>query len=362
MTALTHEAQSLLGPVLWADIATARACLAGVVGIYLHTEGTGTHRFIVQETAQLRKGPATGVAVGSALLLRGLFAVLPFGALTNARQLFQANKTVGMGVQNVLTDRMVRVQLQPSLSLAQEDASSCRAASAFLLKSFLESGVVVGFGSYCLSRVELGAIVQRGNGGKIALAHIHTNNARMALRHGIRRLDGQAYQQVEAFPGLVIPEFGFPKRCRLPQQGNVLGIALVGQHHAPGAGQETHALLGLEGVVVPIDVDQGGRNVVGGRIQALKPLFGVAQTARFGMLPGLGPQGFVGGSHLPGNTACHLGRQAKPGAHIRIGRFLEALAITRLAMGERVGTDIVQGIAVRQLGLSQGRELIRRRG
>ena len=83
-----------------------------------------------------------------------------------------------------LADRMVGIQLQPSLSLAQDDTSSGGAASAFLLKSFLQAGVVVRPGSHFLSAIELCPVVQRGHGGKIALAHIDPNNARMALRQG----------------------------------------------------------------------------------------------------------------------------------------------------------------------------------
>jgi hypothetical protein len=70
--------------------------------------------------------------------------VLVFGAVPDAGQVFQADETVGVGIQDALTDRMVRIQLQPSLSLAQDHASSGRTASAFLLKSFLEAGIMVG--------------------------------------------------------------------------------------------------------------------------------------------------------------------------------------------------------------------------
>src|SRR5690348_8139211 len=143
MTGLAAKEQPRLPPVLFGCVSTVRAGLAGVVGVYLHTERAGQDGFVVQEGMQFRKGPFGGVPVRTALLLRRLLAMCAFGPLTDMRQVFQANETVRMGVQNVRTHAMIFIQLQPSLSLADGDASSSSVASAFALKSLLEPRVVV---------------------------------------------------------------------------------------------------------------------------------------------------------------------------------------------------------------------------
>ena len=84
----------------------------------------------------------------------------------------------------------------------------CGTASAFLLKSFLQTGVMVRLGSHFLSGIELCPVAERGNGGKIALAYIDAYNAGMALWHGIWCLNGQRDQQIEALSAPIIPEFG----------------------------------------------------------------------------------------------------------------------------------------------------------
>jgi len=53
-----------------------------------------------------------------------LAALLPAsGPLADACEVFQSDQTVGMGVQEVLGNRMVDAQLKPSLSLPYGDAS-----------------------------------------------------------------------------------------------------------------------------------------------------------------------------------------------------------------------------------------------
>ena len=74
--------------------------------------------------------------------------MLAFGPVSNARQVFQAEETGGMGVQDLFGDRMIGAQLQPSLSQRQGEASPGRATSAFALEPFLDAGVVVGCGSH----------------------------------------------------------------------------------------------------------------------------------------------------------------------------------------------------------------------
>ena len=101
-----------------------------------------------------------------------------FRPLANAREVFQANETRGMGVQDVLGDGVIDAQLEPSLSLADGDASPGGPASAFALEPFLQTCVMISFGSHLLSGVELGVVVWRGHGGQIALAQIHAQDLR----------------------------------------------------------------------------------------------------------------------------------------------------------------------------------------
>ena len=67
MAALADKEQPFLGSVLWVDIAAAWACLARVVGVYLHAQRPSQDRFVVEEASQLGKGPFRGVTVGPAL-------------------------------------------------------------------------------------------------------------------------------------------------------------------------------------------------------------------------------------------------------------------------------------------------------
>ena len=194
MTRLADKEQSLLGPIRFGRVPAVRARLAGVVGIDLDTERASQHGFVVQEGMQFGKRPLGGVSVRPALLLRRFLPFFAFGPLADVGQVLQANERMGMGVQDTLADAVIFIQLQPSLSLADSDASPRGAASAFALKSLLESGVMVGLVAYGLAAVKLRAavsplfagIVQGGNGGKIALPDIHPNNARVAFRRGSR--------------------------------------------------------------------------------------------------------------------------------------------------------------------------------
>ena len=94
-------------------------------------------------------------------------------------------------------------------------------------------------------------------------------------------------------------------------------------------------------------------------VQPLEAPFSVAQAAGLGVLPGFGPQAFVGGTHLAGHVAGHLGRQTKLRTDVVIRRSLQPLATARFPVGKGVGTDMVQGSTVRQLGGTQRAELVR---
>ena len=109
-------------------MATAQARLTGVIRIHFHAERAGQDRLVGEQALQLGEGPLRGVPIGLARFGRdrhqlfALAAILAtFCAVSNARQVFQADKCAGVGVQDLLTDHMVGIQLQPSLSLAQPD-------------------------------------------------------------------------------------------------------------------------------------------------------------------------------------------------------------------------------------------------
>ena len=121
MALLADKEQALPGTVPLAGVATAGAALAGEVRIHTDAATVIQSGFVGQQTTEFRKSPLRGVPVGFAgfggnwhqvFALAALRAA--FGPLTNTREVFQANQTVGMGVQDVLGDGMVGAQLEPS--------------------------------------------------------------------------------------------------------------------------------------------------------------------------------------------------------------------------------------------------------
>ena len=361
MAILTDKEQPLLGAIGRAGIATARACLTGVVGVHFHTERAREDGLIVQEAVQLGKRPCGSVAIGPALLFARLLALLALRSVSDTGQGFQTDERMGVGVQDVLTDGMVRIQLQPSLSLAQDDTSSCRTASAFSLKPLLEASIMIGFATYFLSREKLCVIAKGGNCGKGALAYVNTYDAGMAFGCGVGRVDGQAYQQIEALPAAVIPEFGRADGRPLLQERYMLLVALIGHDDSALKRQDADLLLFLQGIIAAKVVGERRGDVLGRIIQSLKAALRISGGSGFLILAPFGPQPAIGGPDLSGDIAGHLRRQAKLAAHVRIGLPLQPLLIARLAVCKRVGTDVVQGIAVGENGLPQRGKLVRRR-
>ena len=117
--------------------------MAGIVGIHLDADRSCQGGLVGKKALQLRKGLSAGIAIGPALLAAGPRAALPLAAVADAGQVFQADHTAGMGSQDVRTDGMVGIQLQPSLSLADGDATPGGGASALSLKTLLQTSVVV---------------------------------------------------------------------------------------------------------------------------------------------------------------------------------------------------------------------------
>ena len=165
------------------------------------------------------------------------------------RELFQPDAGVGVGVQDAFADRMGGIQLQPSLSRANGDASPGGAASAFSLKSFLHAGVMVRFGADLLSGGELRAVVQGRHRGKIALPDVHPEHLALALRRWVRRLEDERDQQEEALLAPVIPEFGSADDRPLLEQSHVATPALIGDVDPSPKRQQAHLLSGAQRVI-----------------------------------------------------------------------------------------------------------------
>ena len=96
------------------------------------------------------------------LLLRGFLAMLALGVFTDMCQVFQTDDAVWVRVHNAPTDTVVAVLLQPSLSSADDDHSSCGGTSAFFLQPFSQSRIVIGFGTYSLAGIEIAVLFSSG--------------------------------------------------------------------------------------------------------------------------------------------------------------------------------------------------------
>ena len=121
LTVLAHKEQAVLGTVLSAGVAAARAGLTGVVGIHANAATACQGRFVGEQSAEFRKRPLGGMSIRLAgsggnqnQLLALATPLATFCPLADASQIFQADETVGMGVQDLLGDGVVGAQLEPS--------------------------------------------------------------------------------------------------------------------------------------------------------------------------------------------------------------------------------------------------------
>src|SRR5215469_8616386 len=83
LTVLADKEQPLLGTVLSARVATARAGLTGVVGIHADAAAARQGRLVGQQSAQLGKGPLGGVSIRAS----GLWGTPGPAACRGARRL-----------------------------------------------------------------------------------------------------------------------------------------------------------------------------------------------------------------------------------------------------------------------------------
>jgi len=250
--------------------------------------------------------------------------------------MLQPDQTIGVAGHDAFGDHMIGVLLQPSLSSADRDQATGSRTSAFLLQALPQSRIMVGFGYDTFSRMERPVSPGRRSDGQIADSYIHTSYTRMGLWSGVCSLNLKGNQQVELLLGLIIPEFRGPDLGTLPNKGGVLNIAGIGDDETALQGQDREVLLTLEAVVLLILVGQRRGDILGSLVQSLVAFLGLSGFALCGILLDLGPQCFVGGSHLTRNATGHLGWQMKTGADLSIGAILQSDAVTHFAMRKSI--------------------------
>ena len=185
MTTLTHEEQALVRPVLGAGKTATRASLAGVVRIDFHGHALCQQGFVGDIAMQLGESPLGSMVVCPLLLLAGFLAMLALGALTDVCQVFQSDDAVWVRLHNAMTDTVVAILLQPSLSSTDDDQSSCRGTSAFLLQPFSQSRIVIGFGTYSLAGIEMTVVLSIGTHSQVPLSNVNTNHVGMIVWSGL---------------------------------------------------------------------------------------------------------------------------------------------------------------------------------
>ncbi len=295
MTVLADEQEALLRPILPGRMPTTRAGLRGVVGIHLDGHAFIHEGFVGNQSVQLRKGPPGLCCIGFALLLRRLFAMLAFGALTNVCQVLQADETVGVLLDDAPTHDMVTIRFQPSLSPTDPYEATPGVASAFALQPFLEPSIMVRFLDDVFARIERTRAGGGAGHGQIAHADINTNDLCMRLGCWVCDLDLKAHEQVELLAWFVIPQPGCSKLSPVLNESHVFGIASVGHNHPSLQREDADPGICLEAVVLALLIRQGGRHILGRLIQSFVALHSRACLACSVILLDFGPQGFVGG-------------------------------------------------------------------
>src|SRR5262249_2545848 len=115
----------------------------------------------------------------------------------------------------------------------------------------------------------------------------------------LRDADFQGNEQIEDFPGFIVPEFRITDAGSMPNECKMLMVALVGEADTPAQGTKTDLLVSLEGVITLIGILNSWRTVPGGLVQALKAFPGDLGPTMLHILLELGPESFVGGRNLP---------------------------------------------------------------
>ena len=116
MTTLTDKEQTLVRAIALGGVTTLGTGLTGIVCIDFDAHGASASRFIGNHALQFSKGPRGSMVVRTALFDAGFLATLAFGAFANVAQVLQPDHALRIGVNHVLGNPMVGLQLQPSLS------------------------------------------------------------------------------------------------------------------------------------------------------------------------------------------------------------------------------------------------------
>src|SRR5216683_2576749 len=331
-TMLTDEEQPLVGTISRAGMPTDGTGLTGIVGIHFDRHTLLHEGFIGNHGVQFSKGPLGIGGVGLALLLARTLALASFGPVSNVSQVFQADERMRISARNLLTHNMIGVLLQPSLSPANHHQPAGSGASAFFLKTLTDTCVMIGLAYRGLTGME--GLLAPGRSGhrQIADTHVYPDDAGMRCRSWFCYFHVQGDEQIELFLGLIIPEFGCPDVRTALNQGHMRGLARIRENDAPLQGQDADMARCLEGIIVPKLIGQGRRNELGSLVQALIPFLGYPCLALCRILLHLGPEGLVGGPHLTGDGAGHLGWYLEASAYFIVGAILQADLVAHLAV------------------------------
>ena len=133
-----------------------------------------------------------------------------------------------MLLDDLFGDGVIGLQFQPSLSLLDALQAAFRATSAFFLQAFAQSCVVVGLMSYSFPRVKTGLACCGGGHGQIADAHIDPDDLVQLLAVGSGTSISRGKRVDRRFSGFIVPELGITDAGSLPNECEVLIVALVG--------------------------------------------------------------------------------------------------------------------------------------
>ena len=359
MAPLADKEQALVGTVGIRGMSTHRAGFACIVCVYLDGHRPLQERLVGNIAVQFGKAPFGVGGIGMALLVRSLFASASLGPFSDMGQVFQTDEALWVLVYDAFGDHMIGVLLQPSLSSDKRDESPGGRTSAFLLQTLSQSRIMVRLLDNALSCIE-GTCSLGGRGhSQIAHAYINTCHPGLGLWGWVCYLDRKRDEQVEVLLGFVVPQPGRPNLCSCLQECHVFAIACVGHDHPAIQGQDAHLLLRLQAVVPMKVVGERWGDIRGSCIQALVALLGRACFACSSVLLHLRPERLVGGSDLAGDVAGHLGRYAILQAYLIVAIALQGTPTAHLAVRKCIARDVVQGIPIGQLRLSQGLELLR---
>src|SRR5215469_16154083 len=140
---LTEKQQAFVRAVGFTSVSTPRARLTCIVGIHLDGHRSVQERFVGNHALQFGKRPLGVGCIGLPLLLRGLFAMLVPGALSDVYQVLKSDQAMWVSGHNALGDHMIGVLLQPSLSSADRHQATGSRTSAFLLQTLSQSRIMV---------------------------------------------------------------------------------------------------------------------------------------------------------------------------------------------------------------------------